>query len=122
MVLDNTTNGEIFVIDVPYTVALVVFDPDLHLISKNNNVILGTNDAVLASEFILYPNPAISEVRIQKPNDITITRIAIYDVLGRTVLTPEVGNTINIEALGTGIHFVKFETNKGTLHRTLLKE
>ena len=116
VVFDNTVNGENFMMNVPFTVALVVFDPDLHLISDNNNVILGVNEAVMASEFVLFPNPAVTEFQIKKPNDLIITRIVIYDVLGRTVLTPESNSSINIASLGTGLHFVKFETSRGILH------
>ena len=122
VVFDNTVNGENFMMNVPFTVALVVFDPDLHLISDNNNVILGVNEAVMASEFVLYPNPAVTEFQIKKPNDLIVTSIVIYDVLGRTVLTPEPNTNVNIESLGSGLHFVKFETSRGILHRTLLKE
>ncbi len=122
VVLGNTINGENFMIDVPYTVALVVFDPERHLISKNNNVVLGIDDAILDSEFVLYPNPATTEVRIQKPTDLTINRIVIYDVMGRIGMTPEPLDNFNIETLASGVYFVKFETNKGLLHRTLLKE
>jgi aminopeptidase N len=122
VVFDNTINGENFMMNVPFTVALVVFDPDLHLISDNNNVILGANEAVMASEFVLYPNPAVTEFQIKKPNDLIVTSIVIYDVLGRTVLTPEPNTSINIESLGSGLHFVKFETSIGILHRTLLRE
>jgi len=122
VVFDNTVNGENFMMNVPFTVALVVFDPDLHLISDNNNVILGVNEAVMASEFVLYPNPAVTEFQIKKPNALIVTSIVIYDVLGRTVLTPEPNTNVNIESLGSGLHFVKFETSRGILHRTLLKE
>jgi len=122
VVLDNSANGENFLVDVTFTVAQVVFDPEKHLISRDNNVILGIEDAMLDSEFLLFPNPTVSEFQIQKPVDLTISKIVIIDVLGREVLIPELRDVINVESLSSGIHFVKFETNKGVLHRTLLKE
>ena len=122
IVLDNTVNGENFLVDATFPVALVVFDPDKHLISKNNSVVLGINESVLSTEFFIFPNPSNIEFHIKKPSDLTIQKIEILDMLGRRVLLPEPDDIINIETLAAGLHFVRFETNKGVLHRTLVKE
>lgn len=120
--LDNTTNGQEFIEEISFDIGIIIVDPDYHLISRNNSVILGVNDNVLASEFIIYPNPAVSEFQIKKPNDLTIESIEIYDVLGRKLMSPIVQENISVENLASGIHFILFETNKGTLRRTLVKK
>ena len=122
VVLDNTVDGENFLVDVTFTGALLVFDPDMHLISRNNNVVLGINDNVLSSDFVIFPNPANVAFQIKKSNDLIIHKIEIIDVLGRKELLPEPAEMINIEALSSGVHFVLFETNKGLFHRTLLRQ
>ena len=108
-------------VDVTFPVALVVFDPDKHLISKNNSVVLGNTDNALSTDFFVFPNPVMSELQIQKPNDVTIYSIEILDVLGRAILTPVVGESINVESLASGLHFVRFETSVGMVNRTIIK-
>ena len=70
----------------------------------------------------MYPNPAQTEFYIQKPSDLSITNIQIFDVLGRIVKENPYQNNVNIEALSTGLHFIRFETNRGVIHKTLLKQ
>jgi aminopeptidase N len=121
VVLDNTVNGENFVVDTTFPVALVVFDPNLHLISKNNSVVLGVNDTDLSNEFFVFPNPVLNELQIKKPNDVIIYNIEILDVLGRTIMTPNVQESIMVDHLTSGLHFVRFETSTGILNRTIIK-
>jgi aminopeptidase N len=120
--LDNTVNGENFLVDTTFPVALVVFDPDKHLISKNNSVVLGVNDNDLSTEFFVFPNPVLRELQIKKPNDVTIYSIEILDVLGRTIMTPNIRESINVEHLPSGLHFVRFETSAGIVTRTIIKK
>ncbi len=120
--LDNTINGEVFLEAVTFNVSSVQFDPEYDLISKNNTVILGADDPNLDVFFIVYPNPAQTEFFIQKSNALSISNIQIFDVLGRMIKETPYQANVNIEALSTGLHFIKFETNKGTIHKTLLKQ
>ena len=106
VMLDNSTNGETFLVDVTFPVTLILFDPDYHIISRNNSVVLGINEDVLASEFLIFPNPATTQFQIKKPNDVTILNIEIFEVLGRKVLMPEFQETINVEFLPPGLYFV----------------
>ena len=76
----------------------------------------------MASEFVIFPNPTVTEFQIKKPIDLTIESIEIYDILGRKLMTPLVHSTISIENLASGMHFVLFKTNKGTLQRRLVKK
>ena len=122
IVLNNITNGEVFLQTVAFDVSDIQFDPEYDLISKNNTVTLNINELNLESSFVLYPNPAQTEFYIQKPSDLSISNIQIFDFLGRIVKETSYQNNINIEALSTGLHFIKVETNKGTIHKRLLKQ
>lgn len=122
VVLENTTNGQSFIEDVNFTVAEIQFDPEYDLISKNNLVILGLDDLSLNNAFSIYPNPAQTEFFIQKPEDISVLKIQIFDVLGRLVKETSYQSKISIERLSSGLHFVKFNTDKGVIHKTLLKQ
>ena len=122
VVLDNTSNGENFLVDVTFPVTLLLFDPELHLISKNNSVVLGIDEVDMSSSFLVVPNPTKLDFLIEKPDDVTISRILIYDALGRIVLEPKVDDIISVESISSGFHFVTFETNKGLIRRTLIKQ
>ncbi|NNL15660.1 MAG: T9SS type A sorting domain-containing protein [Flavobacteriaceae bacterium] len=120
--LNHTSNGQVFLESVTFEVDNIQFDPESDLISRNNSVVLGLSDSILDVSFVVYPNPAHSEVFIQKPNDLIISKIEILDLLGRKVKEMLFESKISIELLSSGLHFLKFETNKGTIHKRLLKQ
>lgn len=120
--LNNTFNGETFLETVNFEVAGLLFDPEFDIISRNNTVVLGVEDFVLGNEFLLYPNPVASVLQIKKPDDLSINGVEIYDALGRRVMKATDQNSIHVESLSTGIHFVKFTTNKGVFFKRIIKE
>jgi len=122
VVLDNTSNGEVFSETVNFTVSEIQFDPEYDLISKNNTVILGLDNLSLDKAFSIFPNPAQTEFFIQKPENVLVSKVQIFDVLGRIVKESIYNDKINIENLSSGLHFVKFNTDKGVIHKTLLKQ
>lgn len=123
-VLNNTTNGESFNIAVTFTVSDILFDPDTHLISKNNTVnSLSNNKYNLESKLIIYPNPSSENISIRKLDTVfTIQKINIFDVLGKQLLETEQTNQINIQHLSFGTYFVKIKTNKGTVYKKFIKK
>ena len=102
----------------------ILFDPDVDLISKNNAVLpLLSNEAFNFNVNIeIYPNPSEDVLNIKIPDNINIDSIKIYNMLGQLSLEVPFSETINIRSLSSGIHFVKFSTNKGVLHKSLLKK
>lgn len=121
LILDNIANGEEFIVEAAFEIGIIVVDPEYDLISRNNNV-LGLTDNMMASELFIYPNPTQNEFHIQKPRELTLYKIEIFDALGRKINVPEVQENISVETLKAGLYFVRFETDKGTFSRTLLKE
>lgn len=121
-VLNHTIDGETFDRSVTFDVASVEFDPESDLISKDNNVVLSTDEVLLQLDVKLIPNPARSMVAIKKPDNLTIQKITIYNMLGQNVAEPITSSSIDISKLSSGLHFVKFETNRGTFHKSLLKQ
>lgn len=121
LILDNTTNGEEFIVEAAFEIGIIVVDPEYDLITKNNNV-LGLTDNTMAAELFIYPNPTQNEFHIQKPRELTLYKIEIFDALGRKINVPEVQENISVETLKTGLYFVRFETDRGPFARTLLKE
>ena len=122
-ILNNTVDGENFNVNVSFTVDTIQFDPDVHLISKNNTISLGVDDVnYLESKLKIYPNPASNSFQIKKANDILIENISVYNTLGQLVLNNQQTENINIKNLAIGLHFVKIETNQGTVYKRLMKK
>ena len=122
MVVDNTVNEELFIETVNFEVGTIAIDPDYHLISRYNIVVLGIGDNQIDKQIEIYPNPASDWVHIQKPEDIFIESIQIFDVLGRQVLVTDKHEEVYIGSLNSGIHFMTIETDQGTVQKKIIKE
>jgi aminopeptidase N len=121
VVLDNTNNGEEFFENVNFTVNDIIFDPKSDLISKNNSVLLSTDEFVLDKKILIYPNPTLGEITIEKPNGIDIKSIKIYNTLGQLLLEQNWSSTINVSSLASGLLFLQLETSIGTINKSVLK-
>jgi uncharacterized repeat protein (TIGR01451 family) len=82
------------------------------------------NDAfVFENEFVLFPNPAKNVLYIEVKNEIEMSSISIYNMLGQVVLTTtNPSNTIEVSNLKTGNYFIKVTTDKGTATSKFIKE
>ena len=121
--LQLSENKQSFTGKLNFKVDNVEIDPDYHLISKNNTVKHGVDQALLSNSISLYPNPAKNALNIQNISDAVVEKVSIYNMLGKLII--EEDNpllAINLSRLSFGIHLVKIETNQGILHKTILKE
>lgn len=119
--LNNTTNTEEFFNTVNFTVANVVFDPESDLISKSNTVQLGLYEPPIDLEFRIYPNPASQSFTIQKPESLIVSEIRIFNALGQLLHQTPWSSNIDVSTLASGLLFVQFQTNEGTINKSLLK-
>ncbi len=122
IILDNTTNGQEFIEDIAFDIGLIAFDVDHHLISKNNTVILGINENSIANNIVVYPNPSVNKIYIDRPVSVDIERIKIYSVLGQLLRVQSFSEIIDISELSSGLYYIYFETNYGRIHKTMLKQ
>ena len=122
IVLDNTSNNQTFQPTVDFTVQSVQFDPEFDLISRNNNVVLGTEDLDFANEIVLYPNPTFGMVNIEKPNTLQIQQIRIYNALGQLISSQEFSENLDLSKFANGILFVQLDTSEGIINKTIVKE
>ncbi|WP_229736558.1 M1 family aminopeptidase [Bizionia arctica] len=121
LVLDNTTNNEIFLRAVTFPVANILFDPEVDLISRNNTVLLGINSVELDNQFSIYPNPTAQNITISKPQNITVNKINVYNTLGQLLITTPWTSNLDFSSLPTGMFFVQLETNLGVINKSVLK-
>jgi len=120
VIVNNTVNGEEFIVAVPFAITGVIFDPNKNIISKNNTAALGNEAFEMNKAIVLFPNPSSDVVRIQMPSTLTLERIVVFNNLGQIVLEQNTSE-ISVRNLATGVHFVQIETSEGTFHKKFMK-
>jgi len=121
LILDNTSNGQIIVKDVPFTVTSVSFDPKKQLISANNSISLAADDFDITA-VRLYPNPVKDVATLQLPAPIALQRVGIYNILGQKVRSLNTDRVSwDLSSLAEGPYVMRVETEKGVATLKFLK-
>lgn len=113
VVLENMTQGQQFIVDVPFVVTGVVFDPNKDLISKNNTTSLGVASITAIDAVSLYPNPTSDRLNISLPESVSLQSVAVFNTLGQQVLQ-SASASLDVSQLSVGMHLVKVQTDAGT--------
>lgn len=121
MVFDNTINQELFTRTINFTVSEVIFDPEFDIISRDNTVELSIDDPSIELPFVMFPNPASENIFVQKPESMQISEVRIYNALGQLLSQRLFDPIIDISSFATGMLFVQFQTQTGTITKSLLK-
>ncbi len=119
--LDNTSNNQEFIVNVPFLVTDVVFDPNSDIISRDNFAYLNTAAFEVDNQISIYPNPASASIQVKFPNHIHIDTIEIYNALGQLVQV-EKTTIFTVEKLNSGAYFIKMSTNEGIIHKNFIKK
>lgn len=121
--LEVSENDQIFSMQLDFKVVSVQIDPETHLISKNNRVVLGLDTESLQNMVSIFPNPVSESLNIATQGILKIKKVTVYNVLGEKMMEiTDPGYQINIEKLDFGAHLVVIDTDQGTLHKTILKK
>jgi len=120
-VLNNTTNGQQFIVDVPFVVTGVVFNPKKDIISKNSTTTLATVDIELLSGVALYPNPAQNKLTLNVPADVKVQQTTFTNTLGQTVKTSSAQTDWDVSDLASGVYLVNVITNSGSKQMKFIK-
>ena len=83
--------------------------------------VLSVNDVLLEKEVALYPNPTTDVLHIKMSNQLTLTKVKIVNLIGKTVLQSTT-HTILVESLANGLYLVQIETDKGIIIKKLIKK
>ncbi len=123
MVLNHTSNNQQFTsFSNVFEVEEILIDPNFNIISSENTSMLDTIGVKL-SKLKLYPNPTKGMVNIQKPKNVKISSVEIYNTLGAKTKSIQLSSsTFSVESLASGVYFVKLKTSEGNLVRKLIKE
>ncbi|MGC4041186.1 MAG: M1 family aminopeptidase [Flavobacterium sp.] len=118
--VDNTANNQSFIINVPFTITGVVFDPEKHIISKNSTATLGLDDFGPQKEIRVYPNPVNSILTIDYPD--AIDAIVVFNELGQRLPASLINsNQINFSQFSPGTYFVEITSQGKTKKAKVIK-
>lgn len=120
VIVNNTFDGEEFIVSVPFVVADVEFDPNKHIISNNNQAVLSNDSFVLENKINLYPNPTRDILNVQLLNTIELKEVQIFNNLGQLVLI-ESKTSFSTAILSKGVYTVKVKTSEGVIHKNFIK-
>ncbi|SDS54108.1 Por secretion system C-terminal sorting domain-containing protein [Polaribacter sp. KT25b] len=122
LILDNSKNAQTFTKTVSFTVSSVHIDPDFHLISKNNTIVLNTEKQNLTLHNIeIFPNPVNDFLTIKTTNNTTFNKLIIYNLLGQKVFK-STKNQVNLSEIKKGIYIIKVDTDAGIIRKKIIKK
>lgn len=120
VVLEHTSNGQQFLVDVPFVVTNATFDPDKHIISKNNNTTLGVQTLDWTNVIQLVPNPAYNYLTLEIPDTITLENVVVLNQLGQEVFK-STESKLNVIELSSGVYYLNIFTSAGTFYKKFIK-
>ncbi len=127
--LNHHLHSNSFLVEVPFEVEQVLFDPDLWLISANNQVVFVTSVKEvqqLAAQIKLFPNPAQTELTIDLKNfSGKVWQMDILDAKGSLLNQLSVRNnleTIDISDIPAGFYILKLQSDRGTIGKIFVKD
>ena len=90
-------------------------------INITNNTSIEEED--LKKEISIFPNPTKGVLQIEISQDLIITHIALFDLLGRLVKDfNREDRSLDISDLKKGNYVLNIETNKGTFSEKMVNE
>jgi aminopeptidase N len=121
VVVNHTSNAQEFIVPVPFVVTGVTFDPNKHIISRNNVATLANESFDLEQTISVYPNPTTNELHIMMPTTLQLDKVEIYNTLGQLVGQKDAID-FSVAELSAGLHLLKITTSEGIIHKNFIKK
>lgn len=119
--LENSTNNQTYSETVNFEVQEIIFDPEADIISRNNTVVLSTDDLVIDGTITVYPSPSSNLIHIKKSDSQQVSELRIFNILGQTLYDAEFSDTIDISNMATGLLILQLKTQDGIITKSVLK-
>ena len=119
IIFDPEKPIQTFYVNLDFFVNQIFFDPDLHVLSANNNV------TYLNEDIIVYPNPANEFLYVKTKDFKKEYRAELYDPLGRMIVdfsTIENFFIIPMTTLSSGIYILKITLPNKVFKQKIVKE
>ena len=120
-ILENTTNGQQFIVNVPFAVTGVVFNVKKDIITKNSTAVLGTQQVALLSGVALYPNPAQNRLTLNVPGDVKVQKTTFYNALGQITRETQTETNWDVTGMAAGVYLVNVVTDSGAKQMKFIK-
>jgi aminopeptidase N len=122
VIVENTTNGQEFIVEVPFVIDGALFDPERNIISAANTITLATGRFDLLAGITLYPNPANGTLNVKLPQAVVLEKAVFYNTLGQKVMETAGDTSWNVSKLSQGTYFVTLVSNEGSKQLRFIKE
>ncbi|MCB0690914.1 MAG: T9SS type A sorting domain-containing protein [Saprospiraceae bacterium] len=120
--LENTENGQLYVLHPGFAVQSLEFDPELWLMSLStvvNTELSGVGD-VEKEGYKIFPNPTSSIINIEGPE--IGTPYTITDVTGKLIKYGQLNvDKLNVEDMRSGTYFLNLQVNESIIQRKFVK-
>ena len=86
---------------------------------------LGTPDIIIESYFKVYPNPTISELNFEFPQNIQSVNVQVYNVLGNQILQETLKKSypkLNTNTWASGMYVVQIVTDNAVQTKRVVKQ
>jgi aminopeptidase N len=121
VLVNHTFSGQEFIVPVPFVVTGVTFDPNKHIISRNNVATLANESFDLEQTISIYPNPTTNELHIMMPTTLQLDKVQIYNTLGQLVGQKDAID-FSVAELSAGLHLLKITTSEGVINKNFIKK
>jgi aminopeptidase N len=121
IVLENTSNNQELIVNVPFAITGFEFDPEVHLVTLNSTTTLSNALFSIEKSVSLHPNPTKKTIQIVLPNDVVLLSVDVFNPIGQKVESL-ISNTINLENYASGVYMLTLNTNSGIIHKKIIKE
>lgn len=120
--VNNTINNESFTVNVPFTITGVKFDPEKHIISRNNTATLGIDHVDFEKDQIeIYPNPVGTVLTIDHVSP--IDKVTMTNMAGQEIAVHFINkDQIDFSKLSPGVYLVKLHTKNSTKTVKIIKK
>ena len=83
--------------------------------------VLGIVEEQVLTSIKVYPNPVVSNLRIELSSDNRIELVRFYDLSGKLVKTNN-DNDIDVSELSSGVYLINVQTKKGVVTKRIVKK
>jgi len=109
-----------------FDTVLTLKSTDAYAEIKLKGISLGIDDNTIDNAITIYPNPTTGKLRIET-SELRIDKIDIYDIFGKIVIsnyqvTASSHQELDITNLGSGVYMMAILTDKGIVHKKVVKE
>ncbi len=126
IIFNHTYSGQVFTFRLPFTAQYAYFDPQLQILSANNQISGMELSASLASSITLFPNPANTQVQVLNLSPVNpIQGIWLYGLTGNMIQSHPVTNqaswmNLDLSGIAAGLYELRVETKLGMVVKKLV--